>query len=115
MDCTVSFCTNPYCALTVFILTREALLTVSYSLLTSHLDYCNMFFLGLTWKSIQELQLVQNVASCAILNAPYYTAFNMFLDAIQGAVSLCLQNSYLYYCLSVYSMCNLLVIFSSFS
>ena len=51
-------------------LEQEALRTVTYALVISHIDYCNAIYMGLPLKSIRKLQLVQNVAMRAILGAP---------------------------------------------
>ncbi|XP_060550136.1 uncharacterized protein LOC132712506 [Pantherophis guttatus] len=54
-------------------LDQEALLTVTHALVTSQVDYCNVLYMELPLKSVRRLQLVQNAAVRAIVDAPRYT------------------------------------------
>ena len=44
-------------------LEKSDLATVTHALVTSRLDYCNVFYVGLPLKSVQKLQLVQRAAA----------------------------------------------------
>ena len=44
-------------------LTNDAVKTLTQSLVTSHLDYCNIIYNGLPMKSIKRLQLTQYAAA----------------------------------------------------
>lgn len=52
----------------------ETQFTVIHDLVTSHLDDYNVLYVGLPLKSIEKLQLVQNVAACTILGSQFVHA-----------------------------------------
>ena len=54
-------------------LTKDAVKTLTQSLVTSLLDYCNIIYNGLPMKSIKILQLTQNAAARLIQKISYIT------------------------------------------
>ena len=53
-------------------LSREALLTVTHSFITTRIDYCNGLLYGITEHNINRLQRVQNCAARLITNTKKY-------------------------------------------
>ena len=53
-------------------LSREALLTVTHSFITAHIDYCNGLLYGITEHNINRLQRIQNCAARLITNTKKY-------------------------------------------
>lgn len=53
-------------------LDQEALLTVTCTLVTSHLDYCNMIYMGISLKAIQKQLVIQNAVAYAVLCASWF-------------------------------------------
>ena len=49
-------------------LTVDACKQVVQSLVISHLDYCNLIFMGIPEKEINRMQKIQNSEACLILN-----------------------------------------------
>jgi len=49
-------------------LTQEALATVVYAFVTSHIDYCNSLSYGISDYYIHQLQQIQKSVTCAVIN-----------------------------------------------
>lgn len=49
----------------------EVFLTMTQGLVSSHVDYCNEFCVGLTLKSIWKLQMIQNAEAQTIMGMPW--------------------------------------------
>ena len=62
----VSVAQSAFCQFWQVILDRNDLASVVYALVSSKLDYYNAFYVGLPFKTIQKLQLVQNAVARVI-------------------------------------------------
>ena len=58
------------------------MVTVNYYITYFNFDYCNAFYLGLTLKSIEQLQLVQNAAARLLTGAGYREPINPLLQQL---------------------------------
>lgn len=54
---------------------------VTYAMVTSYLNYCNMFHIGLPLKTSQKLQLVQNTLRFTLISL----ALGLFPGMVQAA------------------------------
>lgn len=59
------------CQLCLFV-DQELLLMISHALFTSQLDICNVLYMGLSLKSIQKLQWIQNAMTWTVLGTSQY-------------------------------------------
>lgn len=68
---------------------KRDLATIIHALASSQLDYCNAPHVGLTLKTTQELQLVQNAAACLLTGTSRYQHVTLILQKSHWLLLVC--------------------------